>query len=133
MFRFKLCKNKKWGQWGHFNEVSSFKVAEKILKKLSFYDPILVGTFPIDIDIPGSDLDIACEVSNYESFIQDLKKTFPDLKIKQEAHYVTGQMIRDGFPVEIYGEAKPVRQQNAYLHMKIEEYYLEKYGKDFKE
>ena len=39
-----------------------------ILEHLSEYHPTLVGTIPLNIDIPGSDLDILCEMYEFASF-----------------------------------------------------------------
>lgn len=39
-----------------------------ILEKLKYFDPILVGTIPINIDIEGSDLDIICCFSDKQEF-----------------------------------------------------------------
>ena len=39
-----------------------------IFKELSDYKPLLAGTVPIRIDIEESDLDVICEVHNFEIF-----------------------------------------------------------------
>ena len=45
---------------------SLFFVLKK-LKEVSI-NPIVVGTFPIGINIPGNDIDLACEVHDIDSF-----------------------------------------------------------------
>jgi hypothetical protein len=39
----------------------------RLMEPLQEYDPVLVGTFPIDIDVPGSDLDIICCVADFDN------------------------------------------------------------------
>ena len=98
----------------------------KILKKtnilhlLNKYNPVLIGTIPIDIDIKGSDVDIACETYDFASFIEDLKGLFPTIAIKKKKRAVIGRIKIDPFDFEIYGEAKPVHQQNGFVHMVVE-------------
>ena len=53
------------------------KTAYKILKEIDIfnilksYNPILVGTIPINIDLDTSDLDIICQVNHFEAFNQN--------------------------------------------------------------
>ena len=42
----------------------------QIFEILSKFNPVLAGTFPIEIDIPGSDLDILCCCSNPNDLIE---------------------------------------------------------------
>ena len=39
-----------------------------IFEALAGFDPVLVGTIPIDLDLPESDLDIICEVNDLDDF-----------------------------------------------------------------
>lgn len=48
----------------------------RVLDLLSNYDATLVGTIPLDIDLPGSDLDIVCMASDLGVFAQTIKKHF---------------------------------------------------------
>ncbi len=99
----------------------------KIMTCLQSYDPILVGTIPINIDIENSDLDIICYYQNQLDFAKQLKFSFskfenfvirksngPELKAVK-----TNFRIGD-FEIEIFGQNIPTRQQNAYRHMLIE-------------
>lgn len=45
----------------------------KVFNILSQYNPVLVGTIPIDIDIASSDLDIICEVYDHQIFEKTIK------------------------------------------------------------
>ncbi|UMQ41446.1 DUF4269 domain-containing protein [Chryseobacterium sp. Y16C] len=114
-------------------------VKHKIFEKLSNYSPLLAGTIPIEIDIEGSDLDIICEVKDSAEFEKFLIQTFGkfDIKIKKSdtdnEEFLVCNFELEEFPVEIFGQNKPVIEQNAYRHMIAEYKILEKKGKDFKQ
>ena len=40
----------------------------RLFERLEAYGPVLAGTFPIGLDVPGSDLDIVCQVEDFEAF-----------------------------------------------------------------
>jgi len=112
----------------------------EMLSLLQPFDPILIGTFPIGIAIGSSDLDIACHFSNHDEFVFQIIKCFGDLKgfsIKQTV--ISGQNTTianfeiDGFPIEIFGQNIPVKLQNGYRHMVIENDILNQKGKDFRQ
>lgn len=110
-----------------------------IFEDLSDYTPVLTGTFPIDIDVHDSDLDIACEVDDFNNFA-DLCKTLygklDEFKISysfRHGHqYVTVNFEYKGYIFEIFGEDKPVILQNSYKHMVIEDRILKILGPSFK-
>lgn len=114
-------------------------VKHKIFEKLSDYSPLLAGTIPIEIDIEGSDLDIICEVKDsaeFEKFLIQVFENF-DVKIKKSdtdnEEFLVCNFELEEFPVEIFGQNKPVIEQNAYRHMIAEYKILEEKGKDFKQ
>lgn len=116
----------------------------KVLEKLRNYSPVLAGTIPIEIDIETSDLDIICEVDlRFEDkFLNEvtLSGLIPanaDLKIenssiKGEKSIVLNFMLEE-FPIEIFGQNKPVTEQNAYRHMIAEYNILQEKGEEFKQ
>mgnify|MGYP006275394131 CR=1 FL=1 len=102
-----------------------------ILNKLQTFDPILVGTIPLNIDIKNSDLDIICSFQNKDAFVKEIKKEFSDNRdfkirevIKQSINTVIANFETDDFEIEIFGQNIPTRQQNAYRHMMIEYHLL---------
>ena len=108
----------------------------KIFKILREYNPTLVGTIPIEIDIPESDLDIICEVYDLEKFEELIIKSFnkyDDFHIEQKT--VKGLLTSisyfgySNFLIEIFGQPKPVIEQNGYRHMIVEKKLLEISGK----
>jgi hypothetical protein len=50
--------------------------SHQILSKLKQFDPILVGTIPINIDIENSDLDIICCFTDKQAFLKSITDHF---------------------------------------------------------
>ena len=106
-----------------------------LLETLAGFDPILVGTVPIDIDLPESDLDIICEVYDLGHFEQVLRAHYA-----REAGFTIGQKSKwgdpvvvcdfeqGGFPIQVFGQGKEVEQQRAFRHMLIEARLMEMAG-----
>ncbi|MDR6546774.1 hypothetical protein J2810_002834 [Chryseobacterium rhizosphaerae] len=130
---------------GNERQKRAFEVLTKykVFEKLSNYSPLLAGTIPIEIDIAGSDLDIICEVDlrSKEDFLEELSlhELIPreaDVKVENimvngEASIVLNFMLEE-FPIEIFGQNKPAREQNAYRHMITEYRILQEKGEEFK-
>lgn len=112
----------------------------RVMDILSSFDPLLVGTIPICIDIEDSDLDIICCYQNKNEFIKLIKDSFSDaqhFKVKEAIHQqeqaVVANFRIDDFDVEIFGQQIPTREQNAYRHMLIEHQLLCERGEDFRQ
>lgn len=95
-----------------------------IMQILAPYSPILCGTVPLGIHLPESDLDIICNVADFSLFAQLLNRHFADLpgfsivrhpKLSPPA--LTAYFRTPRFPIEIFGQPLPVREQHAYRHM----------------
>lgn len=110
-----------------------------IFYKLANFNPILVGTIPINIDTNTSDLDIICYWTNKLGFINTLKSSFCNEidfsiteKIKKNNEVVVAKFMLEEFPVEIYGQNMPTTEQNGYKHMIIEHKLLLEKGEEFR-
>lgn len=126
---------------GNQIQVQAFEVLtqNKILSNLSEFDPILVGTIPINIDIENSDLDIICHWKNKTEFIEKLNSVF-----RQENEFTIREIFLDnkesivvnfriqGFEIEIFGQNIPSKNQNGYKHMIIEHEILQAKGENFR-
>lgn len=106
-----------------------------VLQLLSAYGPVLAGTIPIAVDIPGSDLDILCSFKDKEMFKQDMIVLFGEasgFSIKEFDIYgeacVVVNFDKAGYPFEIFAQAIPVREQMGYRHMVIEHHLLLQHG-----
>lgn len=109
----------------------------KILEKLKYYNAILVGTIPINIDIENSDLDIICYVKDQEKFKEEIVSLFgkeQDFLFKENKTFNTllASFKIENFEIELFAQDLPTEQQNAYLHMLIEHELLLEKGETFR-
>lgn len=126
---------------GNQKQVQAFEVLtqHKILSNLAEFDPILVGTIPIDIAIENSDLDIICYWKNKTDFIEKIifffeKKagfTIREIFINDRDSVVANFKI-ENFEIEVFGQNIPTKDQNGYRHMLIENEILQSKGNDFR-
>jgi hypothetical protein len=98
-----------------------------LFERLAPFTPVLAGTIPLGIDLPQSDLDIICHVADLDQFEALLIMEFGhldsfayDRKEKSGLPTLVAHFICDGFAFELFGQDRPVHQQNAYLHMMAE-------------
>lgn len=109
----------------------------RIMEILSPHNPVLVGTTPIRIDIPASDLDIVCETGDAKAFARFMQENFrqyEDFNIHSldETSVVCG-FFEGGEEVQIYASPVESTQTNAYRHMIIEHRLLNILGPQFRD
>jgi hypothetical protein len=101
----------------------------QVLRVLHNYEPVLVGTIPLGIDVSASDLDVICEVHDLAGFRRLVTRAFGRQAAfsskRKEINALPTVVAKfqdrfSGFPIEIFGQPRPVTQQNAYRHMVIE-------------
>lgn len=126
---------------GNAKQQAAYKTLKgiHIFDHLKSFDPILVGTIPIAIDIENSDLDIICCYENADLFVEELRRnfdTFPDFAVsKKTINDVETVLVRftaSDFEIEVFGQQVPSRQQPGYRHMIIENALLNQYGEKFR-
>jgi len=126
---------------GNQKQVKAFKVLtqNKVLSNLAEFDPILVGTIPLNIDIENSDLDIICYWKSKVSFIEKLNLLFEkatDFNIREtiinNKESIIANFKLDSFEIEVFGQNIPTKDQNGYKHMLIEYEILQSKGDDFR-
>ncbi len=111
----------------------------KIMENLADFDPILVGTIPINIDIENSDLDIICYWKSKSDFIERIKMLFEketDFTLREividNQESVVANFYIDAFEIEIFGQNVPTELQNGYKHMIIEDKILHSKDENFR-
>ena len=128
-------------KFGNQKQIQAFEVLtkNKILSRISEFNPILVGTIPINIAIENSDLDIICNWKDKKEFMDKLQFHFENenqFSIREAlingTTAVVANFISDGFEIEIFGQDIPVENQNGYKHMLIEHEILNAKGEDFR-
>ncbi len=126
---------------GNERQQLAFKLLteRKVLSSISMFDPILVGTIPIDIHIEHSDLDIICCFKDKKAFTDTLIKVFGNearFTIKEvvinNVASIIANFYLEVFEVEIFGQQVPVKHQHAYRHMLIEHEILQAKGETFR-
>jgi hypothetical protein len=87
-----------------------------ILRTLKEFDPVVVGTLPLDLFTDESDIDIICCCSDAERL--------PDLSFKSKTLNGVLSFISNfnllGFKFEVVAQPIPVREQLAFRHMVAE-------------
>ncbi|MGE6353158.1 DUF4269 domain-containing protein [Flavobacterium sp. NPDC079362] len=126
---------------GNQKQIKAFDILtqHKVLLNLVEFDPILVGTIPINIDIENSDLDIICHWKNKNDFTAKLNSFFgkeTDFTIREisinEKESVIANFKIDGFEIEVFGQNVPAKSQNGYKHMIIEHEILQSHDENFR-
>jgi hypothetical protein len=111
-----------------------------IFDKLKRFSPVLTGTIPIGIDIEGSDLDIICCCEDLEEFKNGIALHFnhhDGFNIHQKEirnlKTIIARFNYQGYQIEVFGQNRPVKEQEAYRHMLIEWNILQAKGDEFKQ
>lgn len=106
-----------------------------ILAYLADFDARWVGTIPIDVDIPGSDVDIVCYAPNLdvlESRLSAWLQRFGAFSLARKIRYGHPILVVEfdfmGWPFQIYGSRVPVDAQRGWVHMVAEAYLLAQGG-----
>ncbi|MGI9221385.1 MAG: DUF4269 domain-containing protein [Woeseiaceae bacterium] len=99
----------------------------RLLQKLALYEPMVIGTPPLGIDIDSSDIDIACTAADLEQFKSDVTKTFGN-----EAEFCVGNIqrlpepavraafIAEGWEIELFCQSIPIAKQWGVRHFLVE-------------
>jgi len=124
-------KNPRYLAAGNSRQRRTYAVLQElgILVTLGAFDPVVAGTIPLDIDLPGSDIDIICEVPLAASpaFEQLLRTHYGHLPGFTVGHVPSepGSALVSSFryaqdEVEVFGQALPTAQQYAFRHLVVE-------------
>lgn len=111
----------------------------EIMERLADFSPLLVGTIPIDIDLPDSDLDIICEVHDMEACLRIMKvfSKWPEFRQAIRTVHGTERIVISfdymGQSIEVFGQPIPTVEQNGYRHMLIEHKILTLLGSPYHE
>jgi hypothetical protein len=118
---------------GNIKQQNAYKVLKEldIFNVLRKFDPILVGTIPINIDIENSDLDIVCEVYDFKEFqkiVENKYSMFSKFHISNNSTdnetILTVNFYVENIEIEIYAQSLNSCKQNGYRHMVVEDRIL---------
>ncbi|MEZ4754667.1 MAG: DUF4269 domain-containing protein [Bdellovibrionota bacterium] len=104
------------------NQQSAYKLLKdhRILELLEDFNPALVSTVCVDLDIEGSDLDIICQYKQSSEFVEKCNGHFSqcdNFSITERDSYSLVNFNLPPFPIEIYGSTIETPQNNAYKHL----------------
>ena len=114
-------------------------VASLICAKLASFGAVQVGSFPIAVNVKGSDIDIICTFTNQSSFIGQLETLFAgyhgfylNTKSIRGENCVVCRFVTESIPVEVFGQTTPIHQQYAWKHLQVEHRLLTLGGVNFR-
>lgn len=112
----------------------------KIFEIMKEYNPILVGTIPLGINVKDSDLDIVCQQKDLEKIKYTLIKEFSKYEkfiCRKKDSSLVANFFVEGIEIEIYCSEEISEQTNGYRHMVVEDRILKlanlKFKNDIKE
>ena len=102
-----------------------------LLDRLAAFDPVLIGTPPLDIDTSSSDIDCACFATDPGVFVETVTSAYgqlPGFRLKTLAHLpaqaLTVCFDYAGWGIELFAQALPVSEQWGVRHFLVEERLL---------
>ncbi|MFC7679426.1 DUF4269 domain-containing protein [Paenibacillus sp. GCM10028914] len=108
-------------------EVYKIMTELQLMEKLREFDPILVGTIPLAIDLPESDLDVICYVSDLRYFREVIKERLGDThklhfsySSNDDLESLVVQFTYKEWPFELFAQPISTKLQNGYRHMVVE-------------
>lgn len=125
--------------WGSDRQRDAYQVLIQldIFSVLAEFDPMLAGTFPLGLETAQSDLDIVCNVENLEHFEALVKAVYGNLDgfhiVRRQRNGLPTSICRfqfRDFPIELFAQARPSEEQNAYRHMLAESALLRAGGEE---
>lgn len=105
---------------------------------LKDFDPIVVGTIPIGIDIDSSDIDIVCCTDDFDDFRLIVRQNFSQYdsfhdRIKESEQAYVANFFYQKQEIEIFAQNIPSHLQNGFRHMIIEDHILRLAGESFRQ
>jgi hypothetical protein len=94
-----------------------------ILLDLSIFEATLVGSVPLAIDVPDSDLDIICRTFDLDRFGEKLALLYggrPGFAVRREAAHVVAGFRHGRESIEVFGQDVRIDQQAGFRHMLVE-------------
>lgn len=97
-----------------------------VLDALGEFDPRVVGTLPLGLSVPGSDIDIVCHSFDPLALAEAIWKQFRScdgFRLYQwtsSGRPLVARFEWSGWRFEVFGDPRPVDQQHGWLHFEIE-------------
>jgi uncharacterized protein len=121
-------------------KIFSAIIDSQVLLDLAPFHPLVVGTYPLDIQTEGSDVDIVLSHTNLQEIEECFLKFYsylPDFKIQSscilERDTLIAQFTFNSVPFELFAQKLLSFEQNGYRHFQVEERLLKVGGPNFKQ
>ncbi|MBT5434448.1 MAG: DUF4269 domain-containing protein [Alphaproteobacteria bacterium] len=102
-----------------------------VIHNLACFEPMVIGTPPLEIDVATSDIDVACTAQNLETFRAKVTALcgHHDSYLIGPARHVSSPALRaqfhkSGWEVELFCQSLPITEQNGVRHFSIEQRLL---------
>ncbi|HEX8327327.1 MAG TPA: DUF4269 domain-containing protein [Hymenobacter sp.] len=114
----------------------------KLWQTLADFGPVLAGTVPLNIDVPGSDLDVLCEVhplmeAQFSAVLRAQYGHLPGFCLRRTTigglNCTISTFFYLGTEIEVFGQAVPAVQQRAFRHMVVEHAILQAGGEAWRQ
>lgn len=98
----------------------------EVLTKLATFDPHVVGTPPLGLELLTSDVDVICFAPDADAFTRTVWNAFstrPEYCMRQKVGLdrpVVANFIYAGCIIEIFGQASPIFEQLGWRHFFVE-------------
>jgi hypothetical protein len=105
---------------------------------LAPFDPHVVGTLPLGIDRPDSDIDVVCHAKDPHAIVDAIwehfctKEDFTLYQWSASGRPVVARFEAEGWPFEIFASADPVEEQPGWQHFVVEKRLLDLGGPVFR-
>ena len=95
----------------------------RLFETLGAFDPALVSTVCLNLDVAGSDLDVICERKRPTAFEATVRKAYGarrgfHLRTRPDDTQVA-RFETDAFPVEVFASSQSVEEQYAWRHLDV--------------
>lgn len=111
----------------------------EVLSVLAAFDPRVAGTFPLGIDMPGSDIDVLCHAPDAQAFARAVWaafRTVPGFAMHQwvgAERAVVAAFTMHGVPFELFASPIPVDAQVGWRHFTVERRLLAERDASFRD
>lgn len=119
-----------WGTPDQRRAYSALRESEA-MDLLAEFTPVLAGTLPLDVHLPGSDLDLICRWREPRVYEDRLRARFGDrpgftlyVAGRGRERSIVARFRLGDFACEIFGQDRPVSRQFAVRHLIAEERLL---------
>jgi predicted metalloenzyme YecM len=112
-------------------KVMSALMVSGVLRDFRECRPLVVGTYPLGLDVSGSDVDILFGVKDFDVVAEKLKRLLGgelgfEIVVREES--LVCRFSVEGVLFEIYGEELESVEQMGYRHFRVEEHLLKYRG-----